>query len=48
MIASRQGGITEVINRPGENGILVPPGDVTALVTAATRVYHDEDQEDIG
>jgi glycosyltransferase involved in cell wall biosynthesis len=43
VIASRQGGITEVINRPGENGILVPPGDVTALVTAATRVYHDED-----
>jgi glycosyltransferase involved in cell wall biosynthesis len=42
VVASRRGGITEVIDRPGENGILVPAGDVTALVAAATSVYHDE------
>jgi glycosyltransferase involved in cell wall biosynthesis len=42
VVASRRGGITEVIDRPGENGILVPPGDVTALASAATSLYHDE------
>ena len=36
VIASIRGGITEVIDRPGENGLLVPPGDVSALVEAAT------------
>ena len=46
VVASRRGGITEVIDRPGENGILVPPGDVPALVRAATSVYHDEDLRD--
>jgi glycosyltransferase involved in cell wall biosynthesis len=42
VVASRRGGITEVIDSPGENGILVPPGDLTALVAAATRVYRDD------
>jgi glycosyltransferase involved in cell wall biosynthesis len=42
VIASRRGGITEVIDRPGENGILVSPGDVPALVGAAARVCADE------
>ena len=42
VIASTRGGITEVIDKPGENGILVPPGDLPALVDAATRVYRDE------
>jgi glycosyltransferase involved in cell wall biosynthesis len=43
VVASRQGGITEVIDKPGENGLLVPPGDLPALVQAATRVYEEED-----
>ena len=30
IIASRAGGIPEAV-RDGENGLLVPPGDVTAL-----------------
>lgn len=42
VVASTRGGITEVIDRPGENGILVPPGDVPALAAAATSVYRDE------
>jgi glycosyltransferase involved in cell wall biosynthesis len=41
VIASRCGGITEVIDQPNGNGILVPPGDVSALLEAATRVYRD-------
>jgi glycogen synthase len=43
VIASTRGGITEVIDRPGENGILVPPGDLPVLVEAATNVYEDEE-----
>jgi glycogen(starch) synthase len=43
VIASTRGGITEVIDRPGENGILVPPGDLPALVEAAANVYEDEE-----
>jgi glycosyltransferase involved in cell wall biosynthesis len=43
VIASMCGGITEVIDRPGENGVLVPPGDLPALVDAATRMYEDEE-----
>jgi glycogen synthase len=43
VIASTRGGITEVIDRPGENGLLVPPGNLPALVDAATRVYEGED-----
>jgi glycosyltransferase involved in cell wall biosynthesis len=42
VVASRRGGITEVIDKPGENGILVPPGDEAALATAVTRLYGDE------
>jgi glycosyltransferase involved in cell wall biosynthesis len=40
-IASSIGGITEVIDRPGENGVLVPPGDVDALIAAASRLLDD-------
>jgi len=43
VIASTLGGITEVIDRPGENGVLIPPGDLPALVETATRVYKDEE-----
>jgi glycosyltransferase involved in cell wall biosynthesis len=42
VIASGTGAIPEVIHRPGENGLLVPPGDVSALVAAATSVYCEE------
>lgn len=42
VVASRRGGITEVIDKPGENGILVPPGDEAALATAVARLYGDE------
>lgn len=40
-IASAIGGITEVIDRPGENGILVPPGDLDALTASASRLLGD-------
>ena len=43
VVASTRGGITEVIDRPGENGLLVPPGNLPALVEAATSVYEDEE-----
>jgi glycosyltransferase involved in cell wall biosynthesis len=43
VITTTCGGIPEVIDRPGENGLLVPPGDVKALVQAAAAVYHDRD-----
>jgi glycosyltransferase involved in cell wall biosynthesis len=42
VIASSCGGITEVIDEPGDNGILVPPGEANALMAAATRVYEDD------
>jgi glycosyltransferase involved in cell wall biosynthesis len=40
-VASRIGGITEVIDRPGENGLLLPPGDLGALVEAARTLARD-------
>jgi glycosyltransferase involved in cell wall biosynthesis len=42
VVASTRGGITEVIDKPGENGLLVPPGNVSALAEAATSLYEDE------
>ncbi|MEX0816672.1 MAG: glycosyltransferase family 4 protein [Gaiellales bacterium] len=41
VIAADIGGIAEVIDRPGENGILVPPGAVDPLVGAAASLLAD-------
>jgi glycosyltransferase involved in cell wall biosynthesis len=42
VVASRIGGITEVIGQSGEYGILVPPGDVRALTEAMRTLVADE------
>jgi len=42
VIATRVGGVPEVI-RDGENGLLVPPGDVEALASAIERFFADPD-----
>jgi glycosyltransferase involved in cell wall biosynthesis len=41
VVASSIGGITEVVDRPDENGILVPPGDTAALGAAMARLAGD-------
>ena len=40
LIASDVGGIPDIV-RHGETGLLVPPGDVTALADAVARVVED-------
>jgi len=40
VVASDTGGIPELV-RPGENGLLVPPGDATALAGAIRRLLDD-------
>lgn len=40
VIGSRNGGIPEII-QDGENGLLVPPGDVDALTEAIVSLYRD-------
>ena len=42
VIATAVGGVPEVV-RDGENGLLVPPGDPTALAAAITRFFADRD-----
>ena len=42
IIASDAGGIPEAV-RDGENGLLVPPGDVAALGAALDRLLGDAD-----
>jgi glycosyltransferase involved in cell wall biosynthesis len=41
VIASRIGGITEVIDKPGTNGLLIKPGDVDGLVRAMSMLASD-------
>lgn len=41
VVASRVGGIPEVIDAPGDNGLLVAPADVGALIGAMTSVHGD-------
>jgi glycosyltransferase involved in cell wall biosynthesis len=41
VVASRIGGISEVIDRPGENGLLVEPGDVAAVASAVRDLLGD-------
>jgi glycosyltransferase involved in cell wall biosynthesis len=43
VVASRIGGITEVIGGSGEYGMLIPPGDTKALVDAMHALLRDED-----
>jgi glycosyltransferase involved in cell wall biosynthesis len=43
IVAARAGGIPEVV-RDGENGILVPPTDATALAAAVNRMLAEPDQ----
>lgn len=43
VVASRIGAIPEVVDRPGKNGLLVPPGDAQALAAAAATLRQDED-----
>ncbi|HKP19611.1 MAG TPA: glycosyltransferase family 4 protein [Gaiellaceae bacterium] len=42
VVASGLGGIPEVIDRPGENGILVRPGDPGELAAATNRLLGDD------
>jgi glycosyltransferase involved in cell wall biosynthesis len=42
VIATAVGGVPEVV-RDGENGLLVPPGDPSALAQAITRFFGDAD-----
>lgn len=41
VLATRTGGVAEVV-RDGENGLLVEPGDVSALAAAVRRYFEDE------
>ncbi len=41
VVATSVGGVPEVV-RDGENGLLVPPGDVDALAAAIRRIAGDE------
>jgi glycosyltransferase involved in cell wall biosynthesis len=42
VIATAVGGVPEVV-RDGENGLLVPPGDASALAGAIRRFFDDDE-----
>ena len=42
VVAARQGATAEAIDRPGENGVLAPPGDPAALARALNALLADE------
>jgi glycosyltransferase involved in cell wall biosynthesis len=46
VVATSIGGITEVVNRPGENGVLVSPHDVRGLVRALSDLIADPDRRE--
>jgi glycosyltransferase involved in cell wall biosynthesis len=41
VVASSIGGVTEVIDRPGENGFLLPPGDLDRLAEVVAQLVAD-------
>ena len=42
VVASNIGAIPEVVDRPGENGLLVPPGNLEALTNAMRQLLSDD------
>jgi glycosyltransferase involved in cell wall biosynthesis len=42
VIASKTGAIPDVINNPGENGLLVAPGEARALADTASALYSND------
>jgi glycosyltransferase involved in cell wall biosynthesis len=43
VVAARIGGVPEVIDRPGENGVLFPPADAQTLAEAVGRLVSDDE-----
>jgi glycosyltransferase involved in cell wall biosynthesis len=41
LIATAAGGVPEVVGRDGDAAIVIPPGDIPALITAIERVLDD-------
>jgi glycosyltransferase involved in cell wall biosynthesis len=42
VLASRLGAVPELVDRPGRNGLLVAPGDVSALAAGMSALARDE------
>jgi glycosyltransferase involved in cell wall biosynthesis len=43
IVATTGGALPEVIGRDGETGLLVPPGDTSALAAALARALDDDE-----